>query len=99
MSQCTAGADGHPYATRGFHGTTRSEGTEGSQHGVESIAHLSQGESAMNLNAHRLWAGTALVLATTALQVTTIDVWSLALITVLGIMLVLTSFTPEGKRT
>ena len=54
------------------HGAHSGEGDEDDQHGVGSIEHLSQGEGAMNLNAHRLWAGT---------------------------LLVLTSFTPEGKRT
>lgn len=48
---------------------------------------------------HRLWAGTLLLLAATALQVTLSGGWSLALSAVLGILLVLTSFTPEGKRT
>ena len=48
---------------------------------------------------HRLWAGTLLLLAATALQVALSGGWSLPLIAVLGVMLVLTSFTPEGKRT
>ena len=53
----------------------------------------------MKVPIHRLWVGVLLLLAATTLQVTTTGVWSLALIAVLGTLLVLTSFTPEGKRT
>ena len=47
---------------------------------------------------HRLWAGVLMLLAATALQVTADGGWALALIAVLGILLVLTSFTPEKAR-
>ena len=53
----------------------------------------------MNLNAHRLWAGTALILAATLTETIVDGSWGLLPLVALGIMLVLTSLTPEGKRT
>ena len=47
------------------------------------------------MNAHRLWTGSLLIAAAALTQTIIGGSWSLALLVALGILLVLSSFSPE----